>query len=252
MEDKTLNCPTVDVADDDNSIRRPSDRDLRLEILCLREQLKACEIIADRHAVMLREGDHRIKNSLQLVASLMRMQARREKSEPARDALRSAAERVSSIASIHDALQRTDGADRVDLGPVLQKMCVALRAMAGDIGHIEVRVDVEPLELPVLLAQPLALAVNELVVNALRHAFPDRDQGIVHVTLRRAGGDVKISIADDGVGLPADHIAGQGYGMTLVAMMIKQIGGELRTESVGGTRFTITAPLDDVAVVSGK
>ncbi|MEQ1784183.1 MAG: sensor histidine kinase [Hyphomonadaceae bacterium] len=216
---------------------------LRLEVMDLKKRLTAADEVASRSAVMLRECDHRIKNSLQLVASLMRVQARREESVPARNALLSAAARIGSIAGIHDALQSTGGLDLVDLGPVLKKMCGSLQDMAGDDGHIEVRADVETLEIPVLLAQCLVLAVNELVVNALRHAFNDRDDGTVRVTLTRDDGHAIISVIDDGAGLPADHVAGKGYGMKFVKMMVEKMEGELLTESSGGARFTIRAPL---------
>ncbi len=218
-------------------------RDLRQEILQLRAELKECEVVADRYAVMLREGDHRIKNSLQLVASMMRLQARRESGTSARAALLAAAARVGSVAGIHDALQATRGLDAIDLGAALQKMGAALQAMAGDEGHIQVIVHAEPLEVPVALAQPLVLAVNELVVNALRHAFGDRDSGSVTVVLLRTQDGMTVSVADDGIGLPPNHASAPGYGMSLVDMMIKQIGGELRTETRSGARFTISAPL---------
>lgn len=232
---------------------KPARRNLRLEVLGLRleasdlrKRLKLSEDVASRHAVMLREGDHRIKNSLQLVSSLMRVQARREASVPARDALRSAAARVSSIAGIHDALQSTGGADLVDLGAVLKKMCASLQDMAGDEGHIDVRVEAEAMQISVQLAQAIVLSANELVVNALRHAFPGRETGIIQITLTHTEDRLSLSVADDGVGMSAHDSAGNGYGMTLVNMMIRKIGGELLIGHESGTRFTIHVPLQQV------
>lgn len=192
---------------------------------------------------MLREGDHRIKNSLQLVASMMRLQARREPAGSARAALLAAAARVGSVAGIHDALQATQGADLVDLGATLRNMGTSLQAMAGDEGMIQVIVDAEKIEMPVAHAQPITLAVNELVVNALRHAFPDRERGSVRIVLRNTKSGVTVSVVDDGIGLPQSFTVGQGYGTALVGKMMKQIGGKLETESKGGARFTIHAPL---------
>ena len=198
---------------------------------------------------MLREGDHRIKNGLQIVASLMTLQAAREESASVRDALNGAAARVRSVAGIHDALQGTTGPDTVDLGGVLETMCASLQDMAGDEGHISVIANAQPLQAPVALAQPLALAVNELAVNALRHAFPGRNTGAVQVSLARVDDDVCIIVSDDGVGLPANYAAGQGYGMKLVAMVIKQIGSDLQIANEVGTQFTIRArPASSLAV----
>jgi len=246
MSSDVSNCMSIVVADSSVGAKRAPIRDLRLEILQLRRQLKASETAALKHAVTLREGDHRIKNSLQLVASLMRLQARRESSGPVRTALRTAAARVSNVAGIHDALQKTRGLDRVDLGATLRKMCASLQAMAGDTDNIQVVVDAEKLEIPVAVAQPITLAVNELVVNALRHAFPDTSNGSVRVGLRRTDTGLSITVADNGIGLPLNHSSGQGYGTSLVGMMVKQIGGTLETESVAGSRFTIHAPLNPV------
>jgi len=218
-------------------------RDLRLEILDLRQRLKQAEDLASRHAVMLREGDHRIKNSLQIVASLMTLQAARENSASIRDALNGAAARVRSVAGIHDALQGTTGADTVDLGRVLHTMCASLQDMAGDEGHISIIANVQSLRAPVALAQPIALAVNELAVNALRHAFPGRNAGAIQVSLARLDDAVCITVADNGVGLPENYAGGQGYGMKLLAMVIRQIGGDLQIANEGGTQFTIRAPL---------
>lgn len=218
-----------------------SKSDLRLEIARLRHSLARSEAVAARHATLLREGDHRIKNSLQIVAGLMRVQARRE-SGSAREAFVSAVARIQSIARIHDALQASQGQDVVDIGAALETMCKSLQEMAGHPLGVTVRVSVEPIQAPVTLAQPLVLAVNELVVNALRHAFPDNRSGTIEVNVAQIDGDLRVVVADDGCGLPADHVEGRGYGMRLVRMMTTQIGGSLQIESGAGTRFTLTAP----------
>ncbi len=243
MGKETLICAPFNSTKIDANGKLHHRRDLRLEILDLRERLKESEDIRLRHVVMLREGDHRIKNSLQIVASLMVLQAAREDSASVCDALKGAAARVRSVAVIHDALQGTTGADTVDLGRVLETMCVSLQEMAGDEGRISVVANIQSLRVPVALAQPLALAVNELAVNALRHAFPGRNTGAVQVGLARTGDDVCITVADNGVGVPENYAAGQGYGMKLVAMVIKQIGGDLQMGNEGGTQFIVRAPL---------
>jgi two-component sensor histidine kinase len=244
MGKESSDCASIDFVKMRASGESPPQRDLRLEILDLRRRLKQAEVVASRHAVMLREADHRIKNSLQIVASLMTLQASRETHAAARDALSAAAARVRSIAGIHDALQGTIGEDTVDLGAVLGIMCTSLQAMAGDEGHISVITTVQELLVPVAFAQPIVLAVNELVVNALRHAFKGKNAGAVWVSLARDNGEVCITVSDNGVGLPANYAAGQGYGLRLVTMMTKQIDGDLRIESKTGASFTIRAQLE--------
>jgi len=219
-----------------------SVRGLRVENVRLRQMLKNAEDIASRYAIMLREGDHRIKNSLQIVSSLMHLQADREKNQSAQEALISAAERIQSVARMHDALQASGGEDSVDLGAILEKMCGSLHAMAADPLGVDVRVSAGAVRLPVKIAQPIVLAVNELVVNALRHAFPDGRAGVILVSFVCAGGELRVVVADNGVGLPAGHAQGRGYGMTLVRMTASQIGGVLSVESEAGTRITLVAP----------
>jgi two-component sensor histidine kinase len=219
-------------------------RDLRLEVLDLRLRLKLSEEALARHTVMLREGDHRIKNSLQLVASLMRLQACSEATRDARDALNAAAARVGSVASIHDALQENAGDGFVDLGQALRTACDSLQTMAGDAGKIDIAAEIEMLKVPAAQARPLVLVVNELVVNALRHAFTGRDAGTIRISLSHDDTHLRITVTDDGVGLPADYANGHGYGMRLVNMLIRQAGAVLQIDRLAGTRFTIRVPFD--------
>jgi two-component sensor histidine kinase len=146
------------------------------------------------------------------------------------------------VARMHDALQASGGADSLDLGAVLEKMCGALEEMGGAPLGVHVRVSADPVQAPVAVAQPIVLAVNELVVNALRHAFPDGRTGSIHVKLWCAEGQLHVLVADDGVGLPAGHSESGGYGMKLVRMMAGQINGELHVDSGAGTRITIVLP----------
>lgn len=198
---------------------------------------------ASHTAMLLREGDHRIKNSLQIVSSLLLMQSRRTGSIEAADTLRAAAAQVKVVSQIHDALQQSGERDAVKLGEMLTTMCHSLHAMAGDARIISIMVTDDEIETPVAYAQPIMLAVNELVINALRHAFPDDREGTIKISLGQSNEELCIVVSDDGCGLAANHDEGSGYGSRLVRAMVKQIGGKLRTEGGRGARFTITAPL---------
>ena len=240
MTNETSDCTSIAIVKHRERDRREPSRNLRLEILELRSMLKEHEAAATRHLVMLREGDHRIKNSLQLIASMMRLQARHEPSHPTKVALRGAAERVNSVAGIHDALQAAGGAGVIDLGATLRAMCASLQALAGNEPEVGILVDANPMEVPVTIAQPLVLAVNELVVNSLRHAFVGRSKGSVHVALLCSDTRLQVIVSDDGVGLRENER--HGYGMSLVAMMVKQLHGELRVERGPGAHFILSVP----------
>ncbi|MFZ2030804.1 MAG: sensor histidine kinase [Vitreimonas sp.] len=200
------------------------------------------ELVA-RHELALREGDHRIKNSLQIVASLMNVQERRETNPVARQALRAATARILAVASIHDALQLAGGGDDVNVGALVETMCGALQSMAGDPEAVQILVEADFIHAPIAVAQPVVLAVNELVVNALRHAFPGGRGGAVHVNIARNGGELRVVVEDNGVGLPEGYQGGAGFGMKLVRMMTAKVGGSLFIENDAGARFILTVPL---------
>jgi two-component sensor histidine kinase len=179
----------------------------------------------------------------------MGLQERREINPVAKLALHAATARILAVARIHDALQLTGGNDLVDLGALLKTMCRTLHEMAGDAASVNVTVDAISLQAPIALAQPSVLAVNELIVNALRHAFVGRESGAIHVSLVHLQGELRIVVADDGRGLPDDYLQGHGYGLKLVRTMIAKIGGTLEVESKNGARFTLTAPTPAVLAV---
>ncbi len=236
---------SLEKSDDCTELVVPQGASLREENRQLRHKLKMADALAARYTTLLREGNHRIKNSLQIVSSLMTLQAGREADLPARQALLGAAGRIQSIGRMHDALQESGGEDSVNLGAILEIMCASLHDMGGDTLSVSVRVKADPFHAPVAFVQPIVLAMNELVVNALRHAFPDERAGAIDITLRHVGGQLRMVVSDDGVGMPTVPREGQGYGMTLVRMMINQVDGALYVDSGAGTRITMVVPAPD-------
>ncbi|MES1198583.1 MAG: sensor histidine kinase [Pseudomonadota bacterium] len=193
------------------------------------------------HAILLREGDHRIKNSLQIVVGLIRAQARRADNALVRDALLTASARIQAIARMHDALQVSSGDDVIDIGAVVEITCQSLQDMAGDICTVSIQINAESILVPIALARPIVLTVTELVLNALRHAFPDGRVGTINVSMAQSGGRLRLVVADNGVGLPAHYADGAGYGMKLVNMIVAEIGGTLSAETGVGAHITMTA-----------
>lgn len=225
------------------TMQRLLSENARLNRLCME-----AKGMAARHELMLREGDHRIKNSLQVVASILGLQARRESGKAAQDAIRAAAARIQAVARIHDALQLNGDGGEPDIGALIATLSASLRDMACDPRSIAITVRAQQIKIPLTLAQPLVLAANELVINALRHAFPDGRTGTITVTVARDCDGVRIEVNDNGVGLPAGYAHGGGYGMTLVRAMIAKIGGRLVVEASSGAHFTLSAPLTESAV----
>jgi PAS domain S-box-containing protein len=197
----------------------------------LREALAAREIL-------VREADHRIKNSLQLVVGLLRMQRRRLSDPEASAALDSAAARVEAVAQSHLALQQSEDLKTVDLGGALRELCAQLGPLNPDV-RIECAL-ASDLALDAERAIPLALIVNELLTNALRHAYPDGG-GSVSVETNVSELTVTVAVADTGVGYAPGEV-GSGLGSTVIQTLSRQIGAEVTTQSMpgAGTRTVLT------------
>ncbi|MDL5157157.1 sensor histidine kinase [Actinomycetospora termitidis] len=198
----------------------------------------------------IREIHHRVKNNLQTVAALLRLQARRTRHDEARSALTESMRRVASIALVHESLAASVD-ERVDidevLAGVLPMMNDLVRAGAGVSLSREGRAGV----LPAVMATPLVLVVTELVSNALEHGFPastPQATGTVRIVATRTAAELRIDIVDDGLGLPDTFSLERapGLGLQIVRTLVdSELGGtlSLRPDADGGTRAELRIPL---------
>jgi len=198
----------------------------------------------------IREVHHRVKNNLQTIASLLRIQARRTESPEARHALAEATERVASMAVVHDLLAGSDE-ERVDFAEAARTVVgLVSRGLLGDTARIAVRVSGSTGLVEAHVATALALAVAELVHNAIEHAFVGRDTGVVEVTMRRVPGELVLAVRDDGVGLPAgfDPASSANLGLEIVSTVVeKDLRGTLGYSVARGTTVTVRVPVPDEA-----
>ncbi|MBI3360671.1 MAG: GAF domain-containing protein [Chloroflexi bacterium] len=155
------------------------------------------------NAAMVREMHHRIKNNLQTVAMLLRMQIGDGRGLDARDALNESVNRILSIAAVHEVLSE-QGFRLVDVKDVIERISrTVAQNMIPPEKEVRIAVEGEAVVLPSRAATALALVVNELLLNALEHAFVDRAEGEVRITLSHTGAEVVVEVADDGVGWPS-------------------------------------------------
>ncbi|WEJ97874.1 MAG: histidine kinase dimerization/phosphoacceptor domain -containing protein [Candidatus Sphingomonas phytovorans] len=200
--------------------------------------------IADRD-LFLAEFDHRMKNNFAIVAGLLDLQKRRASDPATVQALETAQMRVDSIARAHRHLYRGTGQPgTVEIRDYLTDLCAALAESLFLQGGITLSCDSDQAAVPRDRAVSIGLVVNELVTNAAKHAFPGRDLGTITVTLRnRSKGGWRITVADDGVGMPKGAaLPGKtsGLGSRLVEAFARQAGGTLSTESdESGTRVVM-------------
>lgn len=191
--------------------------------------------------LMLRELEHRMKNNFQTVAALLSTQLRRAADEPARDALREALNRVTSISQAHHNLYALgDHTQGVDMAVYLRELCGNL-AQALLLGEtVRLTCSVEPGALDRDRAVAIGLIVNELVTNAAKHAFVDGAAGQISVAFERELGGYRLIVEDDGLGLPEDYATrSKGLGRGLVEAFTRQAGGSLIVGQGPGARFEV-------------
>ncbi|HEY0682550.1 MAG TPA: histidine kinase dimerization/phosphoacceptor domain -containing protein [Steroidobacter sp.] len=205
--------------------------------------------LAERE-LLLREVNHRVKNSLQLVLSMLSLQGNEFREAGARELFAKAIARVTAIASIHERLYQDSDPLSIDMQTYLSGLCAELaRAGIGEERPADLRTDIEPLRLPTENGVSLALIVNELVMNALKHGRATDRQAIVRVSLRRLdSGQAQLTVADNGPGLAAGAVdkpatSPSGLGSRLVSMLVRQLNGQLRIEDTDGYAAHIAFPL---------
>jgi two-component sensor histidine kinase len=188
-----------------------------------------------------RELDHRLANSLQLAADFLIFEHTRATDPHARAALVETADRLSAVGQMHRFLAAHHGSTGVDLDPFLTEF----GKLIGDTTGLHCSVEAEPMLAPAETAQQLAIAINELAMNAAKHAYPWGHRGALHITSRRRGDSLVVGVADDGQGLGTGFMArkAQGLGMTIVEAIVRQLRGTFHAISDNGARFTITVPL---------
>ena len=192
--------------------------------------------------VLLKEIHHRVKNNLQIVSSMLNLQMDQLSDTKAIGLFKESQSRVRSIALFHEKLYQSRDLGRVEIAEYLKGLAHDSFATYGvNPDDIVLAVHTEDIPLGVDAAISCGLIVNELVSNSLKHAFPDRRQGQVEVTLRSAGSDVVLEVADNGVGIPAnlDFHNASTLGLKLVAIFTEQVGGTIDLEREGGTRFSL-------------
>jgi PAS domain S-box-containing protein len=203
------------------------------------DQIKAS--LAEKE-VLLKEIHHRVKNNLQIITSLLSLQSGKVESLEIQSLLRESQTRVKSMALVHEELYQSEDFSRVDFADYIRRLTTNLfhTYQTGPI-PISLLVDVQELFLTVDTAIPCGLIINELVSNALKHAFRDREGGTVTIQLQSDGALYVLTVSDDGIGLPIgiDPETTESLGLQLVSTLTHQLGGSLAVVRDQGTRFEV-------------
>ncbi|WP_244083959.1 MASE3 domain-containing protein [Desulforhabdus sp. TSK] len=231
---------------------------LREDITRYRQAMDALRGSLEEKIVLLRELHHRVKNNLQIVASLLGLQSSRVGNPEIVEVLRDTRNRVRSMSLLHEMLYKSTNLARIDFKPYIRDLCGQLLLSYGSAASM-VRVEnrVSPIGLPLEQSVPCGLIVNELVSNALKHGFPDGRSGRVTVELFQTDeGALVLSVRDDGVGLPVDLDPSNNatLGLQLVSRLAAQLGGRLKVDrpDAGGTAIGVVFPVPSGTSMEGK
>jgi two-component sensor histidine kinase len=204
----------------------------------------------------IREIHHRVKNNLQTVAALLRLQARRIDSASGREALDEAVRRVGAIAVVHETLSQTYE-EEVEFDAVADQLLALVSEVGAQAGAVRLRRTGSFGTIGSDVATPLAMVLTEVLQNAMEHAFAEGRAGTVEVAVRNADGSLDVQVADDGVGLPEgfDLASSSSLGLSIVRTLVGELGGTLRiarrAEEPGdagpGTLVELTLPAKAVS-----
>lgn len=224
-------------------------------IIDITERRRAQQRLEDalrEKTVLLNEVHHRVKNNLQVITSLLNLQADHAADANLRAILTESCGRVKAMALTHQLLYERKDFSRIDLGDYLQRLVQSIRATyratGGRLG-LQLVLPQDRVHLDLERAIPCGLLVNELVTNSFKHAFPGERRGEIAISLEQdSAGQICFSVADNGIGLPPEAVLAQGssLGLQLVPLFVDQLHGTLSIERESGTLFRICFPTGHV------
>jgi PAS domain S-box-containing protein len=234
----------LDVSDRKQSEHRVTADKERFE-QAVKERTSELEAALEAQTTLLHEVDHRVKNNLQMISSLIVMQSRTIKDEATKRSLTTMLERIEALSTVHRRLYQSKDVSKFDVSDFARDLVTDLLTASGR-SEIRSTLDLEPIVISADKATPVALMVNELVTNALKHAFREGPDGTVAgsigIKMRQPDGHFNIEVSDDGVGM-ADARGDASFGMRLIKSLARQLRADIEWRDGGpGTRVVISMP----------
>ena len=193
--------------------------------------------------MLVHEVDHRVKNNLQMVASLLAMQTRTITDPVAQAAMKSMLNRIEALGTVHRRLYQSRDVERFDVAAFAQDLADDLVRGSGR-SDVRLHLDLEEVEVPVEKAPPIALIMNELITNALKHAFAGERPGRLSVSVRPEGSYVAIRITDNGRGMPEQPLRTGSFGKRLIENLARQLAASIAWQPASpGTKVELRLPV---------
>jgi two-component sensor histidine kinase len=203
------------------------------------KQTKLIQASLDEKELLLQEIHHRVKNNLAIISGLIELQIDSTQDDTARKVLVASQNRIQSMALVHEKLYKSTTLANVDLDNYIKELVDAIyQTFEDDRNNIRIDYHMHPVKMGIRQVIPCGLLINELVVNAFKHAFKDTSNGLLQIKLEKIGDIVKIKIADNGRGMPADDKT-DSLGLLLVQTFVDQLGATMEIEQNHGTIITV-------------
>ena len=197
----------------------------------------------DEKVILLREIHHRVKNNLQIILSLIRLQSRNIKDPYLLSTMEDLQNRIMAMAHVHERMCLAEDISRIDLSEIVTFLWTRLfKSYNVDPHQIRLNVEMKDLQIIIDSAIPISLIINELVSNSLKHAFPKGTPGEITIAGRREADTIVLSFRDTGIGIPKDldwKRSNQSLGFRLVVSPVEQLNGTIELDRTAGTAFTI-------------
>ncbi|GAA5520865.1 hypothetical protein Asal01_00798 [Fodinibius salicampi] len=198
--------------------------------------------------ILLKEIHHRIKNNLAIMSGLFELQLEGVENAETQKVLRDSQSRLKSMALVHDKLYRTSTLTDIEMSQYITELVRSLRnTFAGTNQEIDLEFDLDDISLDIDQAIPCGLLINEIVVNAFKHAFNNKKTGVINISLKRQGETIQLVIADNGEGIPDDIDLENrsSLGMMLIDTFKKQLEATMEITNTNGTRYSISFPIEE-------
>jgi PAS domain S-box-containing protein len=207
---------------------------------------EALRQMVNQRGVLLQELQHRVKNNLSIISSLLNLELPRLSDVKARQVFVDADNRIRAMTKMYEQLYRSDTLADIELHSYISDLTTGLVAnYAIDRERIHVNLNVEVIKIDLKRAVPLGLILNEFISNAMKYAFPDDRKGEIRIDLEKEANIVTLVVSDDGVGMPKEFKAGgtQTLGLVLVDLLVKQLNGTMAIDGKKGTSLVVSFPL---------
>jgi two-component sensor histidine kinase len=231
------------------NLNQSMEREIEERVAEIRASLQEKEIL-------LKEVHHRVKNNMQVISSLLSLQAERVGEGETQRQFRDVRDRVQSMALVHEKLYQSENFARVQIDEYTRSLMNDLfQAYASGLPKVQLHLDLESAELPVDLAISFGLILNELATNAFKHAFRGRDSGEIQIRLEtNRNGEIRLRFADNGRGFaaPLHWESVDSLGLRLVRMLTRQLGGQVEMRNDGGATFELSFKISRAAISAGS